>query len=94
MSWLQQGRTWQITPRLGKYNGIIDYSLSQSDCSPYSSGRVTIYVFTEVVIKRDIIVPETKRVGKTSSGALVLKGVEESAGFLGFGTEKPVLKFK
>ena len=26
-SWLQQGRTWQITPRPGKYNGLIEYSL-------------------------------------------------------------------
>lgn len=93
-SWLQQGRTWQITPRPGKYNGVIEYSLSQSDGSPYSSGGVTIYVFTEGVIPRGMIVPETKEIGTTSSGALVLKGVEASAGFLGFGTEKPVLKLK
>lgn len=93
-SWLQQGRTWQITPRPGKYNGVIEYSLSQSDGSPYSSGGVTIYVFTEGVIPRGMIVPETKEIGKTSSGALVLKGVEASAGFLGFGTEKPMLKLK
>lgn len=93
-SWLQQGRTWQITPRPGKYNGVMEYSLSQSDGSPYSSGGVTIYVFTEGVIPRGMIVPETKEIGTTSSGALVLKGVEASAGFLGFGTEKPVLKLK
>lgn len=93
-SWLQQGRNWQITPRPGKYNGVIEYSLSQSDGSPYSSGGVTIYVFTEGVIPRGMIVPETKEIGKTTSGALVLKGVEASAGFLGFGTEKPVLKLK
>lgn len=93
-SWLQQGRTWQITPRPGKYNGVIEYSLSHSDGSPYSSGGVTIYVFTEGVIPRGMIVPETKEIGTTSSGALVLKGVEASAGFLGFGTEKPVLKLK
>ena len=93
-SWLQQGRTWQITPRPGKYNGLIEYSLSQSDGTPYSSGGVTIYVFTEGVIPRGMIIPETKEIGTTSSGALVLKGVEASAGFLGFGTEKPVLKLK
>lgn len=93
-SWLQQGRTWQITPRPGKYKGVIEYSLSQSDGSPYSSGGVTIYVFTEGVIPRGMIVPETKEIGTTSSGALVLKGVEASAGFLGFGTEKPVLKLR
>lgn len=93
-SWLQQGRTWQITPRPGKYNGVIEYSLSQSDGTPYSSGGVTIYVFTEGVIPRGMIIPETKEIGTTSSGALVLKGVEASAGFLGFGTEKPVLKLK
>lgn len=93
-SWLQQGRTWQITPRPGKYNGVMEYSLSQSDGTPYSSGGVTIYVFTEGVIPRGMIVPETKEIGTTSSGALVLKGVEASAGFLGFGTEKPVLKLK
>lgn len=93
-SWLQQGRTWQITPRPGKYNGVIEYSLSQSDGTPYSSGGVTIYVFTESVIPRGMIIPETKEIGTTSSGALVLKGVEASAGFLGFGTEKPVLKLK
>lgn len=93
-SWLQQGRTWQITPRPGKYNGVIEYSLSQHDGTPYSSGGVTIYVFTEGVIPRGMIIPETKEIGTTSSGALVLKGVEASAGFLGFGTEKPVLKLK
>lgn len=93
-SWLQQGRTWQITPIPGQYNGVMQYSLSQSDGSPYSSGGVTIYVFTEGVIPRGMIVPETKEIGTTSSGALVLKGVEASAGFLGFGTEKPVLKLK
>ena len=93
-SWLQQGRTWQITPRPGKYNGVIEYSLSQNDGTPYSSGGVTIYVFTEGVIPRGMIIPETKEIGTTSSGALVLKGVEASAGFLGFGTEKPVLKLK
>lgn len=93
-SWLQQGRTWQITPIPGQYNGVMQYSLSQSDGSPYSSGGVTIYVFTEGVIPRGMIIPETKEIGTTSSGALVLKGVEASAGFLGFGTEKPVLKLK
>lgn len=86
-SWLQQGRTWQITPRPGKYNGVIEYSLSQSDGSPYSSGGVTIYVFTEGVIPRGMIVPETKEIGTTSSGALVLKGVEASAGFLSSGAK-------
>lgn len=93
-SWLQQGRTWQITPIPGQYNGVMQYSLSQSDGSPYSSGGVTIYVFTEGVIPRGMIVPETKEIGKTSSGALVLKGVEASAGFFGSGPEKPVLKLK
>ena len=86
-SWLQQGRTWQITPRPGKYNGVMEYSLSQSDGSPYSSGGVTIYVFTEGVIPRGMIVPETKEIGTTSSGAVVLKGVEASAGFLSSGAK-------
>ena len=86
-SWLQQGRTWQITPRPGKYNGVMEYSLSQSDGSPYSSGGVTIYVFTEGVIPRGMIVPETKEIGTTSSGAVVLKGVESSAGFLSSGAK-------
>ena len=86
-SWLQQGRTWQITPRPGKYNGVMEYSLSQSDGSPYSSGAVTIYVFTEGVIPRGMIVPETKEIGTTSSGAVVLKGVEASAGFLSSGAK-------
>lgn len=81
-SWLQQGRTWQIKPYPGKYNGVIEYSLSQHDGTSYSSGGVTIYVFTEGVIPRGMIVPETKEIGTTSSGALVLKGVEASAGFL------------
>ena len=93
-SWLQQGRTWQITPIPGQYNGVMQYSLSQSDGSPYSSGGVTIYVFTEGVIPRGMIVPETKEIGTTSSGALVLKGVEASAGFLDSGTDRPVLKLK
>lgn len=86
-SWLQQGRTWQITPRPGKYNGVMEYSLSQSDGSPYSSGGVIIYVFTEGVIPRGMIVPETKEIGTTSSGAVVLKGVEASAGFLSSGAK-------
>ena len=90
-SWLQQGRTWQITPRPGKYNGVIEYSLNQHDGTPYSSGGVTIYVFTEGVIPRGMIIPETKEIGTTSSGALVLKGVEASAGFLSSGA-KLILK--
>ncbi len=47
-----------------KYNRVIEYSLSQSDGSPYSSGVVTIYMFTEGVIPRGMIVPETKEIGK------------------------------
>lgn len=70
-----------------KYNRVIEYSLSQSDGSPYSSGVVTIYMFTEGVIPRGMIVPETKEIGTTSSGAVVLKGVEASAGFLSSGAK-------
>ena len=65
----------------------MEYSLSQSDGSPYSSGGVIIYVFTEGVIPRGMIVPETKEIGTTSSGAVVLKGVEASAGFLSSGAK-------
>ena len=93
-SWLQQGRTWQITPRPGKYNGVIEYSLNQYSGTPYSGGGGIIYVFTEGVIPRGMTLPETKEIGKTSSGALVLKGIETSAGFLDSGTDRPVLKLK
>lgn len=47
-----------------KYNGVIEYSLSQSDGSPYSSGVVTIYMFTEGVITHGMIVPKTKEIEK------------------------------
>lgn len=45
-SWLQQGRTWQIHPYPDKYKGVIRYSLSQSNGSPYGTGGGGIYVFT------------------------------------------------
>ena len=55
---------WEMLLHPVKYNRVIEYSLSQSDGSPYSSGVVTIYMFTEGVSPRGMIVPETKEIGK------------------------------
>lgn len=94
-SWLQQGRTWQINPYPDKYKGVIRYSLSQSNGSPYGTGGGGIYVFTEGVIPRGMTLPETTEIGKTSSGALVVREkYEVSSGFFDSGKDKPVLKLK
>ena len=94
-SWLQQGRTWQIHPYPDKYKGVIRYSLSQSNGSPYGTGGGGIYVFTEGVIPRGMTIPETTEIGKTSSGALVVREkYEVSSGFFDSGKDKPVLKLK
>lgn len=55
---------WKMLLHPLKYIGVIEYSLKQSDGSPYSSGVVTIYMFTEGSIPRGMIVPETKEIGK------------------------------
>lgn len=54
-----------------------------------------IYVFTEGVIPRGMTLPETTEIGKTSSGALVVREkYEVSSGFFDSGKDKPVLKLK
>lgn len=55
---------WEMLLHPLKYIGVIEYSLKQSDGSPYSSGVVTIYMFTEGSIPRGMIIPETKEIGK------------------------------